>query len=125
MARGELYGGVEAGGTKFVCIVGSDPANVVDKLRIQTTSPQETLPLVAAFFRPYVAAKNIRTIGIGSFGPIDLDRNSPGYGTITSTPKEDWQNTNIASSLQSSLDVDTAVDTDVNAAALAESLWGA
>lgn len=125
MAPSELYGGVEAGGTKFLCLVGSDPANVVAKLRIQTTSPQDTLPLVAKFFEPYVSAKSIRTLGIGSFGPIDLDRNSPGYGCITSTPKEGWQNTNIASALQSELHLNIAVDTDVNAAALAESLWGA
>ena len=116
---------MEAGGTKFVCVVGSDPANVVDRRRIQTSSPQDTLPRVTEFFAPYVSSGRLRALGIGSFGPVDLDRNSPEYGCITSTPKPGWQNTNIPAMLQSSLHLNVAIDTDVNAAALAESLWGA
>jgi fructokinase len=125
MGTEKIYGGIEAGGTKFVCIVGSSPSNIVDRLRIETASPQETLPRVAQFFEPYASSGRIRTLGIGSFGPIDLDRNSPNYGGITATPKPGWQSTNIPAALQTSLHLDVAIDTDVNAAALGEALWGA
>jgi len=121
----DLYGGVEAGGTKFVCMVGGGPSNIVDRLRIETTSPEDTLTRVAQFFEVYVSSRRIRALGIGSFGPIDLEPSSPNYGCITSTPKPGWQNTNITAALQTSLHLDIAVDTDVNAAGLGEAMWGA
>ncbi len=120
-----LYGGIEAGGTKFICMVGSDPDQIVEQRRIETTSPQETLHRVEQFFEPYASRGRIRTLGVGSFGPLELDRTSPKYGCITSTPKTGWQNTNIAAALHASLDLTLALDTDVNAAALGEATWGA
>ncbi len=125
MAMTPLYGAVEAGGTKFVCLVGSDPDHVIERRRIETATPQETLARVAAFFEPYVLARQIRTIGVGAFGPLNLDVSSPDYGCITATPKVGWQNTNIAARLGSSLQLAVALDTDVNAAALGEATWGA
>ncbi len=120
-----LYGGIEAGGTKFICIVGSDPGRIVEERRIQTTTPSETLQLVEEFFRPYVGTGRIRTLGVGSFGPLELDPTSPDFGCITSTPKPGWQNTNITARLSASLGLTLALDTDVNAAALGEFTWGA
>ena len=118
-----LLGGVEAGGTKFVCAVGSGPEDIVDLESIPTTTPRETLARTVAFFlrhRPHVAA-----VGIGSFGPVDPHPSSSTYGYITSTPKPGWPNTEFAGFLQRELDVPVKFDTDTNAAALGELRWGA
>lgn len=125
MVAKDLYGGIEAGGTKFVCMVGNGPAGIAAQLRIQTTSPQETLSRVNRFFDPFVRSGQIRTLGIGAFGPIDLDPTSPDYGCMGATPKLAWQNTNIPAGLQTSHDLTVELDTDVNAAALGEATWGA
>lgn len=121
----QLYGGIEAGGTKFNCIIGSDPGHITDQARVQTGTPPDTLQSVIEFFRPYTATRQITTLGVGSFGPLDLDPNSRMYGYITATPKPGWQNTNIAGSLAAGLHLNIALDTDVNAAALGEATWGA
>lgn len=116
-----LVGGVEAGGTKFVCAIGRE-RDIVAETRIATTRPAETLAAVAAFFAghgPLAAA------GIASFGPVDLDPRSPSYGFVTTTPKPGWAHTDLAGSLRRALGVPVAFETDVNAAALAEQRWGA
>ena len=118
-------GGIEAGGTKFVCAIASDPPNIVNEVRFPTTTPEETLRQVCNFFLPYVKADQIKGIGLGSFGPVDVDVNSPTYGFITSTPKPYWANTNILGILREKLGVLIAFDMDVNAAALGEFKWGA
>src|SRR5574340_575792 len=69
--------------------------------------------------------KRIKAIGVGSFGPLDLNLDSQTYGFITSTPKPGWRNTDLAGMLQRALKVKAAIDTDVNAAALGEFRWGA
>lgn len=120
-----IFGGIEAGGTKFVCAVGNADGSLIEKLHIQTEDPQKTLQRVADFFRPYCLNKGLQRIGLGSFGPIDTELSSPTYGYITSTPKPGWQDTNIVGMLRSRLEADIVFDTDVNAAALGESLWGA
>ena len=117
-----LFGGVEAGGTKFVCGIGTGP----DDLRMgsfPTSSPEVTLAGVAGFFR--AQAEPISAVGIGSFGPLDLHPESPTFGFITSSPKLEWQNCNLTGALRHALGVPAGVDTDVNAAALAEARWGA
>jgi fructokinase len=116
-----LYGGIEAGGTKFVCAVGSTPQAIQTSTVIYTSTPTATLRQVIAFFRPYA----IRSLGLATFGPIDLDRGSSTYGRILSTPKSAWQECSIVGILQTALQVPVAVDTDVNAAALAEVIYGA
>jgi fructokinase (EC 2.7.1.4) len=118
----ELYGAIEAGGTKFVCAVGSNPEDLTE-VRFSTTSPSETLARAIAFFDSYRG--RLAGLGVGSFGPIDLDRASPRYGYITSTPKPGWSNTDVVGTLANALDIPVAFDTDVNAAALAEGRWGA
>jgi fructokinase len=120
-----LYGGIEAGGTKFICAIGSGPGQIASEARIPTTSPEETFGRVLDFFRPAVAARGISGIGVGSFGPVDLDPASPSYGFITSTTKPGWRNTEFVGHLRRELRVPIAFDTDVNAAALGELTWGA
>ncbi len=125
MAAETIYGGIEAGGTKFICALTSGPGHTVSETRIETTTPDETLQHVIRFFRPAVIEKTITTIGIACFGPLDLDPRSSTYGFITSTTKPGWRNTDVVGRLHRELDVKLAFDTDVNGAALAEFTWGA
>lgn len=111
------YGGVEAGGTKWVCGIGSGPDDLQVLETFPTTTPAETLARAADFF-----AQNggVSAVGVGSFGPIDLRA-----GRITTTPKPGWAETDVVSVLHDALGVPVAFDTDVNAAALGEGRWGA
>lgn len=120
-----MYGGVEAGGTKFVCVVGSGPGDLQAEARFPTTQPEETLNHVIAFFQEHSSPSELAAIGIASFGPVDLNLNSPTYGYITTTPKPGWANTDIVGPLQQALGVPVIFDTDVNGAALGEYRWGA
>lgn len=121
----KLYGGIEAGGTKFVCVVASGPGQVVDEIRFRTTTPDETLGKAIQFFRPFVESGQIGAIGVGAFGPLDSNPQSPTYGFVTATPKPGWSNTDILGTLRRGLQISIAVDMDVNTAALGEYLWGA
>lgn len=122
----ELVGGVEAGGTKFVCAIGTGPDDVRAIERFPTTTPNETLGRVIQFFEKQSAEFGaVRAIGVGSFGPVDPKVNSPTYGYITSTPKPGWRQTNVVDPLRKALGVPISFDTDVNAAALGEWEWGA
>jgi fructokinase len=120
------YAGVEAGGTKFNCIVASDPDHILAEIRIPTTTPQETLPKVIQFFNQMQVENNIKlsSIGLGFFGPICLDQSLSDYGFITSTPKLVWRNTSIVPYFRQELGIPVAFDTDVAAAALGEGMWG-
>jgi fructokinase len=115
-----IYGGIEAGGTKWVCAVGAAPDGVRETVTFATTSPDETLARATSFF----AGHDIAAVGVGSFGPLDLRPGSPAWGHITTTPKPGWSNTDVAGTLAGALGVPVAIDTDVNAAALAEHRWG-
>lgn len=118
----KLYGGIDAGGTKFICSVATSPtSDPVSTLRVDTTTPDETLGRVIAFFKQY----DLKAIGIASFGPIELRHESPTYGYITATPKPGWKYTDLAQLFKRTFGVPTGFDTDVNAAALAEVLHGA
>src|SRR5512138_191332 len=119
------YGGIEAGGTKFVCVVAGGPDQIVDEIRFKTTTPAETLGRAIQFFQPFVAQGQIGAIGVGSFGPVDLSPESPTYGFITTTPKPGWSNTNVLGTLRQALQISIAIDTDVNVAGLGEAKWGA
>lgn len=125
MAGDHLYGGVEAGGTKFICSVGRGAAESIADAVFATTTPAVTLGQVADFFEPFCRAGQIEVVGVGCFGPCDLQQASPTYGYITSTPKPGWQNTDFVGTLRRALSVEIAFDTDVNAAALGEYTWGA
>jgi fructokinase len=125
MSEHQLYGGIEAGGTKFICVVGSGPENIVEQTRIDTTVPEETLGKVIRFLQAYTTTRKIAAIGIGCFGPLDLNPNSPTYGFITSTPKPRWSNTDVLGTIRRALKINVAFDMDVNTAALGEFRWGA
>jgi len=122
-----VYGGIEAGGTKFVCAVGSEPHDIRAESRFPTTTAEETIERAVAFFREQqgISEDRIAAVGIGSFGPVDPNPDSPTYGWITSTPKPGWARTDLAGILGRELDLPIAFDTDVNAAALGEWRWGA
>lgn len=121
----KLYGGIEAGGTKFVCVVASGPGQVVDEIRYMTTMPKETMQRAIHFFEPFVSSGQVSAIGVGSFGPVDLNPDSPTFGCITGTPKPGWSNTDVLGTLRRALQINIAFDMDVNTAALGEYLWGA
>lgn len=121
-----LYGAVETGGTKVVCMVGSGPHEICAETRIPTTTPQVTIARCTEFFQEQHSRHGaLAGLGIACFGPVDLNLQSPTYGYITSTPKPGWANTDIAGEFRRALDVPLEFDTDVNAAALAEWQWGA
>jgi fructokinase len=119
-----LYGGIEAGGTKFVCMVGGGPDEILAEIRFPTNSPDETIGKAIQFFKEQTIETPIKGIGIGSFGPVDLDTASPSYGYITSTPKPGWAQTDFVGRIQNALNIPVSFDTDVNAAALGEFKWG-
>lgn len=120
-----LFGAVEAGGTKFVCAVGTGPDDLRMRVAFPTTSPEETIGQVVAFFTEQDNRERLAAIGIASFGPIDVNPRSPHFGYITTTPKPGWQNVHLAGAVGRALSLPVAFDTDVNAAALGEHHWGA
>lgn len=116
------YGGIEAGGTKFVCGIGDADGNSIETCTIPTAAPVETLDAVRDFFMEVQTRHGAcSAFGIGSFGPLDLDPHSPGHGNITRTPKPGWTGINLARWAETSFGRPAAIDTDVNAAAIAES----
>jgi fructokinase len=117
-----VYGGLETGGSKWECAVGTGPDDLRATATIPTTSPAETIGRAVAFFE---REGPVEAIGIGSFGPIDSNLASPTWGFITTTPKPGWAHTDVARYISRSLSVPVAFDTDVNAAALGEHRWGA
>ncbi|MDB6139459.1 MAG: Fructokinase [Verrucomicrobiaceae bacterium] len=121
-----LIAAIEAGGTKFVVAVGSGPDDIKAITRIETTDPthtlRETIQFLSSACRKFGP---VQAIGVGSFGPVDLDPASATYGFITTTPKPGWQHTPIIAPLHSRFQVPVGFDTDVNAAAIGEMLWGA
>lgn len=121
----KLFGGIESGGTKFVCTVGTDPDHLLKEGRFPTTTPHETILKTSEFFQPFVKSGELAAVGIGSFGPLDLNPDSPTYGYITTTPKAGWYQTNLYGEIQQRLQVPLAFDTDVNAAAVGEQYWTA
>lgn len=120
-----LYGGIEGGGTKFVCAIGTGPDNIRAEARIHTTTPEETISQVVDFFKYQEdSLGKVSAIGFACFGPLDPNPASPTYGHILPTPKPGWTGANVVGMLSSAFDVPIAFDTDVNGAALGEWRWG-
>lgn len=120
-----LIGAIEAGGTKFVLALAREDGAVLAETRIATRTPDECFPDAIAFFEQAAAAHGpIAGFGVGSFGPIEIDPASPGYGTFTTTPKPGWSGASYRKALDR-FGVPIVVDTDVNAAALGEWEQGA
>ena len=115
-----IYGGIEAGGTKMICVIGNEKGEILDRMQIPTKTPEETMPLMIDYFKD----KDIKALGIACFGPIDLNRDSKTYGYITSTPKLAWKNYDIVGAFKKELGVPIGFDTDVNGSLLGEITWG-
>jgi len=116
-----MLGAIEAGGTKFVCAVGTIEGELIERIQIDTEKPEITMPKVIAFFKKHP----VEALGIGTFGPADIEKTSDTYGNITSTPKPGWANYPFVETMKKALDVPIEFNTDVNAAALGELTHGA
>jgi fructokinase len=120
-----IFGGIEAGGTKFLCGVTRDDGTLLDEIRIPTTTPAETLGAASDFFAQATRRHGaLAAVGIGSFGPLSLKPTAADYGCITSTPKAGWPNADLLGHFRRTLGVPLVLDTDVNAAAVGELLFG-
>ena len=120
-----LLGAIEAGGTKFVCAVGTGPEDLQAEVRIPTTTPAETITQVIDFFRQQISRVGpLAAIGVGAFGPVDTHIDSSTFGWFLDTPKPGWQQLEFAGVLTRELMLPVGFDTDVNAAALGEYRWG-
>jgi fructokinase len=121
-----LYGAIEGGGTKFICAVATEPAQIVESVSVPTTDARTTLAECTQFF---VGAEKkhgpIAAFGFGCFGPLQLRREAADFGRLMPTPKLGWSGENVLEPLRSVFDVPIELDTDVGAAALAEWRLGA
>lgn len=121
-----LFGGIEGGGTKFICAVGTETGEILAETRFPTTTPVETLARSVEFFKDQIQALGpLAAIGVASFGPLDPRPASNKFGYILPTPKPDWTNADIVGPLRTAFEVPIGFDTDVNGAALGEWRWGA
>ncbi|HBK7181196.1 TPA: ROK family protein, partial [Enterococcus faecium] len=117
-----IYGAIEAGGTKFICAVSTEELTILERVSFPTTTPVETMKQVIDFFKPF--KEQLAGIGVGCFGPIDIQRKSKKYGHITSTPKLAWQNFNFVGTLKQHFNIPIEWTTDVNAACYGEYVAG-
>lgn len=113
-------GALEAGGTKMVCAIGNESGEIFEKVTIPTETPDVTMPELIRFFQE----RKMEGLGIGCFGPIQLDPEASDYGCITSTPKAAWRNYNIVKEFAKALGCPIGFDTDVNASVLGEAAFG-
>ena len=114
-------GALEAGGTKMVLAVYDENGQELERMTIPTETPEKTMPVMIDFFK----SRGVDALGVGSFGPLDLDPASPTYGNITSTPKLAWKDYPLLKNLLDGRDIPAGIDTDVNAAIIAEVEMGA
>lgn len=120
------FGGIEGGGTKFVCAIGSGPNDIIDEIRFPTTTPSETLGKAVEYFTQFTSGKyKIDSLGVATFGPIDPVEGTSTYGHILATPKAGWAMCDVVGTLKQGLGLPVGFDTDVNGAAMAEAKWGA
>lgn len=120
----ELFAGAELGGTKCILLLARGPDDILAREQLPTTSPQATLAQMEDILRDWQSSHGFAALGIGSFGPLDLDLRSPTHGQIRSTPKPGWSGAKVLSRLAAAASVPAVIDTDVNGAALAEIRWG-
>jgi len=121
-----LFGGIEGGGTKFVCAVSTEAGEILAETRFPTSTPDETLARAVDFFKEQtLILGSLAAIGVASFGPLDPRPASATFGYILPTPKPGWAHADIVGPLRKAFDIPIAFDTDVNGAALGEWRWGA
>ena len=121
----KLFAGIEAGGTKFVCAVGNSSGKIFEKITIPTTTPDETMSHALKYFQSINFNTPISAIGIATFGPVDLDKQSSTYGFITTPPKPGWGYYDIVGATKKALKLPVGFDIDVNGSAIGEHRWGA
>lgn len=119
------FAGAELGGTKCILLLARGPTEILAREQVPTTSVEATLGAIENVLARWQSDHGYAALGIGSFGPLDLDPVSPAFGAITSTPKSGWTGAKVLSRLRSAAGVPARIDTDVNGAALAEMRWGA
>lgn len=115
-----IIGALEAGGTKMVCALGRKDGTIIEQVSIPTTTPEETIPKIIEYFKD----KDIKALGIGAFGPVDVNPASDTYGYILETPKLAWRNKDLLGGIRKALKVPMAIDTDVNGSCLGEVTYG-
>jgi fructokinase len=115
-----IFGALEAGGTKMVCALGKEDGTIVEQVSIPTTTPEETIPLIIDYFKD----KDIAALGVGSFGPVDVNKESDTYGYILDTPKIPWKYYDLLGNIKKQLNVPVELDTDVNGSCLGEMTFG-
>lgn len=115
-----ILGALEAGGTKMVCAIGDETGKIFEQVSVPTQTPEVTMPTMIEFFKK----KKLDALGIACFGPVELDRKSPVYGHITTTPKLAWRDFDIVGSFQKALGCPIGFDTDVNGSVLGEVTFG-
>jgi len=113
-------GALEAGGTKMVCAIGNENGEILDQISIQTKEPKDTMPQIISYMKEH----KVETLGVGCFGPVDLNQKSETYGYITATPKIAWRDYNIVGTLKKELQIPIGIDTDVNGSVLGEVTFG-
>ncbi len=114
------FGALEAGGTKMVCALGKEDGTILEQISIPTTTPEETIPQIVEYFK----SKDIVSLGIGAFGPVDVNKSSDNYGYILDTPKTPWKYYDLVGNLQKELNITIGLDTDVNGSCLGEVTFG-
>lgn len=121
-----LYGCIEAGGTKFVVGIAASPDDIRETARFDTISPAKTIGAAISWLREaQIRHGALKSVGIASFGPLELGRNMPNWGHITATTKPGWSDCSFGAKVADALGLPVGFDTDVNGAALAEARWGA
>ncbi|KWZ77289.1 ROK family protein [Anaerococcus tetradius] len=116
-----MYGSIELGGTKIRCAVLDDLGNIVKEIRIKTGNPEENMKEVVEF----LGQNPVKSIGIGAFGPIDVDKESKTYGYVLETPKKLWRNFDLLGSIKKEIDLPMGFTTDVGASGIGEYEYGA
>ncbi|SDO15987.1 ROK family protein [Alkalicoccus daliensis] len=116
-----LFGAIEAGGTKCICAVADEEGVIQEQFSLPTASPEITLDQILVFFKKHP----IEAIGIGMFGPVNIDASSPDYGQVLASPKKDWQQVNVYQYFKDRIQVPIYINTDVNMAAIGEYYYGA
>lgn len=123
-ASSRLIAGIELGGTKCIATLADENGVVLEQYRVPTTVPAETLPALARHIDSWCKERDVRALGIASFGPLELNERSPQYGCVAKTTKQGWSGAQVLHHLAGQRDLPTAFDTDVNGAAAAEMRWG-
>lgn len=115
---------LEAGGTKMVCAIVTENGEIIDKKIIKTTTAHETLNEITEYFREQMKIHEICGLGVGTFGPVELHKESLEYGNILKTPKAGWQGVKLLTTLKEKLGIPVLIDTDVNCSCLGETTFG-